>query len=184
MLIYFPLDNVMVIGYIVSMESKNTEKPRGCTNEELHALLGRMHELQTELERVSAKPFAPAYSHTELHVLQAAANLPSPNVTSIAKEIGITRGAASKIGKRLLLSGDLKEYRMSQNKKELYFSLTEKGRVVNAEHESGHTACRAKDLALFDSMTEDEKQTIAAFLARMNGHIDGKIKEYERKQEV
>lgn len=47
----------------------------------------------------------------------------------------MTRGAISKLTKKLIKKGLIVSYQKPDNKKEIYFRLTEQGKVINKVHE-------------------------------------------------
>lgn len=78
-------------------------------------------------------------SITELHVIQAIGSQEKMNVTSIAKEIGVTKSAISKITGKLLKKELIERYQLEDNQKEVFFRLAPGGESVFAFHERFHT---------------------------------------------
>ena len=77
-------------------------------------------------------------SLSEIETIEFIAKTPYPNVTKLAHHLYMTRGAASKIAKKLLKKNLVESYQIPQNKKEIYFRLTKEGQEINDRHESLH----------------------------------------------
>lgn len=101
---------------------------------------------------------------SEIETIEFIAKTPYPNVTKLAlHHLYMTRGAASKIAKKLLkrfrwiLSNSLKI-------KEIYFRLTKEGQEINDRHESLHQKFSEKDQVIFDELTDESVSNILEFL--------------------
>lgn len=57
----------------------------------------------------------------------------------------MTRSAISKIVKKLLANGDIISYQWEDNKKEIYYKLTEKGKALFDEHFIRHSAWEKRE---------------------------------------
>jgi DNA-binding MarR family transcriptional regulator len=91
-----------------------------------------------------------------------------PNVTKIANEMYMTRGAISKICKRLLKKGLVESYQRPDNNKEIYYRLTEEGRHIYNEHKKLHSQARQEKLSVINTYSEYEQSIILCFLNDIN----------------
>ena len=66
---------------------------------------------------------------SEVHCIEAIEELNEPNVRRLTEALFMTRGAISKLTKRLEQRG-LIDYKNPNNKKEVYFRLTEAGQQI------------------------------------------------------
>lgn len=64
---------------------------------------------------------------SEVHCIEAIEELNEPNVRRLTEALFMTRGAISKLTKRLEQRGLIESYKNPNNKKEVYFRLTEAG---------------------------------------------------------
>ncbi|WP_217598169.1 MarR family transcriptional regulator, partial [Cohnella sp. GbtcB17] len=72
------------------------------------------------------------------------------SVTKLAERIYMTRSAISKIAKKLMEMGLIESYQKPENKKEIYFKLSEQGEAVSRIHEELHNVFRERDRAIFE----------------------------------
>ncbi len=70
------------------------------------------------------------YGYSEIHTIAAVGNLEEPNVTEIAKRMKMTKGAISKIIKKLQIAGAMEAYQKDGNKQKVFYSLTDKGQFL------------------------------------------------------
>lgn len=112
---------------------------------------------------------------TEVHCIHWIGSLDHANVTKIAERMGMTRGAISKIARKLLGKELVASYREPTNNKEIYFRLLPGGRRMYDEHGKCHTQARAARMAVLEGYDVDEQAVILRFLDDMNRLIDIKL---------
>ena len=116
------------------------------------------------------------YSFLEIACIEFIAKLNNPNVTRLAEELYVTRGAISKATKKLLQKQDIITFRNPNNNKEFYFKLTSKGRKINQQHEDLHKAFLLNDQAVFDSFSSEKLESILEFTQLYNQHLDKELR--------
>lgn len=87
----------------------------------------------------------------------------------------MTRGAISKITKKLIKKGIIESYQKPDNKKEIYFRLTEQGKEVYKIHEELHKEFQERDKAVFDQITDEQFDMMLSFVERYSRHLDAEI---------
>jgi DNA-binding MarR family transcriptional regulator len=107
-------------------------------------------------------------SLAEVHCIDRIGILEKPNVTKVAKEMRLTRGAISKISKKLLDKALIESYRDSNNKKEIYYRLTKDGEALFHKHRSTHEKVRGEWLSFFGRYSDSEQATILRFLTEVS----------------
>ncbi|ABX42127.1 MarR family transcriptional regulator [Lachnoclostridium phytofermentans] len=117
------------------------------------------------------------YSNSELHCIEAIGKLERPNGTQLATLLSMTRGAVTKLAKRLLQDGLIERYILPDNKKEIYYRLTSTGEVLYKEHEVAHTKWEERDIVFLYSVPIKEQQVILDFLQKFNNYLQAKIQE-------
>ena len=95
------------------------------------------------------------YSYSELHTIDFIGKNPKSNVTRIAKNFMMTRGAISKIVKHLTQNGHIESYQIPDNKKEIYFRLTEEGEHIFHEHDRMHQIISTLDSEYFSAFSPE-----------------------------
>ncbi|TKI79047.1 MarR family transcriptional regulator, partial [Bacillus wiedmannii] len=82
----------------------------------------------------------------------------------------------SRMTKKLIQKGLIESYQKSENKKEIYFRLTEKGKEIYKIHEDLHKEFQERDKAVFEQVTEEEFDSIISFVEKYSRHLDAEIK--------
>ncbi|MFF2154871.1 MarR family transcriptional regulator [Paenibacillus chitinolyticus] len=116
------------------------------------------------------------YKPSEVHCIEYIEKNVDSNVTKLAESFYMTRGAISKITKQLLKKGLIESYRKPDNKKEIYFRLTEKGKVIYTIHEDLHKEFQERDKAVFEQITDEQFDSMLSFVETYSRHLDAEIK--------
>lgn len=116
------------------------------------------------------------YTSSEVHYIESIEKTPDPNVTKLAESLYMTRGAISKMTKKLEQKGIIESYQKPDNKKEIYFRLTEQGRAVYRVHEELHKEFQERDKPVFEQITDEQYDSMLALLKRYSTHLDEEIK--------
>lgn len=111
------------------------------------------------------------YKLNELELIEHIALIPDANVTKLAAASYMTRGAISKLTKRLMAKQLIESYQHDENKKEIYFRLAEEGKKINQIHQELHQQFLQRDQAVFAHMTDEEFNTIFRFIGRYRQHL-------------
>jgi DNA-binding MarR family transcriptional regulator len=88
----------------------------------------------------------------------------------------MTVGAISKTTRKLIKKGVLESYRKSDNKKEIYFRLTEQGKAVFKIHDDLHREFQERDKAVFEQVTDEQFDIMLDFTENYGSHLDAEIK--------
>lgn len=115
------------------------------------------------------------YKSVEVHYIECIGNHSEPNVTKIAEVLYMTRGAISKMTKKLEHKGLIESYQKPENKKEIYFRLTKSGQKIYDIHEKLHKEFRDRDKVVFEEITEEQFDNILAFIKKYDEHLDSEI---------
>ncbi|OCT16736.1 MarR family transcriptional regulator [Paenibacillus pectinilyticus] len=116
------------------------------------------------------------YTSTEVHCIEYIEKNIDSNVTKLAEFFYMTRGAISKLTKKLIEKGLIESYQKSDNKKEIYFKLTEQGKVIYNIHEDLHQEFQERDKAVFEQITEEQYDSMLSFVDKYCKHLDAEIK--------
>lgn len=98
------------------------------------------------------------------------------NVTKLAESFYMTRGALSKMTKKLIKKGIIESYQKPDNKKEIYFRLTSQGQKIYDIHEEMHKKFIERDRVVFEQVTEEQFTGMLNFFEKYNSHLDKEIK--------
>ncbi|MDG0792215.1 MarR family transcriptional regulator [Cohnella ginsengisoli] len=113
---------------------------------------------------------------SEVHCIEYIGKHADANVTKLAEHFYMTRSAISKIAKKLMEKGLIESFQRPDNKKEIYFKLTERGEAVNRIHEQLHNEFRERDKAVFEPITEAQWDQMMRFVERYSRHLDAEMK--------
>ncbi|MDA2327785.1 MarR family transcriptional regulator [Bacillus cereus] len=116
------------------------------------------------------------FKSSEVHCIEYIENNADSNVTQLAEAFYVTRGAISRMTKKLIQKGLVESYQKSENKKEIYFKLTEQGKEIYKIHEDLHKEFQERDKAVFEQVTEEEFNSIISFVEKYSRHLDAEIK--------
>lgn len=116
------------------------------------------------------------YKSSEVHCIEYIGSNVDTNVTKLSEYFYMTRGAMSKLTKKLMKKGVIESYQKPDNKKEIYFRLTEQGKEVYKTHEKLHKEFQERDKAIFEQVTEEQFDSMLNFIEKYSSHLDGEIK--------
>ncbi|PGD68993.1 MarR family transcriptional regulator [Bacillus wiedmannii] len=116
------------------------------------------------------------FKSSEVHCIEYIENNADSNVTQLAEAFYVTRGAISRMTKKLINKGLIESYQKSENKKEIYFKLTEQGKEIYKIHKELHNEFQQRDKAVFEQVTEAEFDSIINFVEKYSRHLDAEIK--------
>ncbi|CEP80472.1 MarR family transcriptional regulator [Paraclostridium sordellii] len=116
------------------------------------------------------------YKSSEVHCIEYIGSNVDTNVTKLSEYFYMTRGAMSKLTKKLIKKGVIESYQKPDNKKEIYFRLTEQGKEVYKIHEKLHKEFQDRDKAIFEQITEEQFDSMINFIEKYSSHLDGEIK--------
>lgn len=140
-------------------------------------LFAQYMEKQEILSKLTEDEQLHGYHYSEIHTIAAIGDLEAPNVTNIASHMHVTRGAISKITKKLLAQNLIQTYQQEGNKQKVFFRLTQEGRFLYDEHSKRHNLWLERDDAFirqFDSKTIEQ---VEAFMQSFNDYLDAQIHE-------
>ncbi len=139
--------------------------------------LALMLERQDMLSKLTESQCLDEYGYSETHCIDYIGRLELPNVTKVAEHMGMTRGAISKMTKKLLAKGLIEKYTLETNRKEIYFRLTEEGRLLFEEHAKRHRLWEKRDMNFLSRYSAEEMRMVHRFMREFNGYLEGQIAE-------
>ena len=128
------------------------------------------------LNKVKMKASLKGYKPSEVHCLEYIGRNANSNVTKLAQSFYVTRGAVSKMTKKLIKKGLIESYQKPDNKKEIYFKLTEQGKVISKTHDELHKEFQERDKAVFEQITGEQFNAMLSFVEQYNRHLDAEIR--------
>lgn len=104
---------------------------------------------------------------TSVHVIDCIGKHEPINNTSIAEKMDLSKASISKICNKLLEEGFVKRSQMMDNKKEIYFTLSPKGKKIFELHVAMHAMIEERFIASLNALSESEIQATLKFFQVM-----------------
>lgn len=111
--------------------------------------------------------------HSEIHMLQSIMEHPGLHISGIARELGITRGAASQTAKRLEKKMMITKEVSSQDSKKIVMLLTPKGETACLHHMRAHEKYRIIISHILSDSNEEQIKFLRDFLLRFEESVKG-----------
>ncbi|AAK78739.1 DNA-binding MarR family transcriptional regulator [Clostridium acetobutylicum] len=128
------------------------------------------------LNKLKMEDSLKGYKPSEVHYIECIGKNVDSNVTKLAKSLYMTRGAISKMTKKLIEKNIVESYQKADNKKEIYFRLTEKGHEIYKLHENLHKEFQERDKVVFEQVTDEQFESMLSFIEKYSKHLDSEIK--------
>ncbi|MGM0218616.1 MarR family winged helix-turn-helix transcriptional regulator [Enterococcus sp. AZ126] len=142
------------------------------TTMEFRTLFNKLSWLNKQKMEQALKEYKPS----EVHCIESIGKITDPNVTQLAESLYMTRGAISKITKKLLKKDLIERYQKPENKKEIYFRLTRQGQQVFDLHEKLHEEFQERDKVVFEDVTQEQFDDMLRFIGKYSEHLDEEMR--------
>lgn len=134
-----------------------------------------IYEKEEILGKIAFKGEYEKYGISEIHCIDFIGKIENPNVTKIAQSMNMTRGAISKLCKKLLANELIEKYKKPDNDKEIYFKLTSLGEQIYKNHEIKHKQWEERNNKFLQSIDKEEQEMAVKFLEKFNYYLDKMI---------
>jgi DNA-binding MarR family transcriptional regulator len=151
------------------------------STKEIMELFIRVVNKYNSLEKIPVKyGKIPNLYHSERHMLDMIGDNPGMNITGLAKNVGVTKGAISQVVKKLEKKGVVRRYKDIDNDKEVFIELTKSGRDIYQKHkEVNNETIRP----LYDELKKYPEEKVE-FLIKMFKWIEGFLDESRKKMQA
>ncbi|WP_235334117.1 MarR family winged helix-turn-helix transcriptional regulator [Pelosinus fermentans] len=162
------------------MNNKNMKK------DDMKAFLNTLKRLTIKMGELSrhASDIAPVgkLSFSELGLMTLIGDFDNIRVTELALKYGATKGAISKMVKKLVQKELVKKSRTQENEKEVLLSLTAMGMTVYNEKEAHFEKLSTDVSKELESLTEEQRISLFNILDLVEAHIDEHLDEPNSEQ--
>ena len=134
-------------------------------------------EKQEILSKLTEDEKLHGYNYSEIHTIAAIGDLAEPNVTQIANYMNVTRGAISKITRKLLEQNLIEANQRDGNKQKIFFRLTKTGQFLYDEHEKRHNLWLKRDDAFIKQFDPETVEQVEKFMKAFNDYLEIQIME-------
>lgn len=104
---------------------------------------------------------------SEIHTLQAIGKNPEINLTDLSILLDISKSGTSKFIRKLLEKDLIVKGRPLNNKKEVIYTLTEKGRIAYQSHEAFDKKMFGTIHDILSELTDEENEFLESFLSKL-----------------
>lgn len=144
-------------------------------SKELLQLVLEYTNLAEETDKLHNRDSLYGYDNSELNCLDAIGRMEHPNVTALAEAMRMTKGAVSKILRKLSEKGAVEPYQLGDNRQKVFYRLTGEGRVLFAAHRERHRRWEERELGFFRSLPEDEQSAAVRFFTDYNADLRARL---------
>ncbi|MDD3415833.1 MAG: MarR family winged helix-turn-helix transcriptional regulator [Lachnospiraceae bacterium] len=114
-------------------------------------------------------------SKAELHTIVAVGDNPNINITSLAENLGITKGAASQMIYKLVDKGVVEKKVSPDSDTAVVLNLTEQGLINYKAHEEYHRQTNDRAIALLREVPDSFYQYMLEYFSAFEKVIDEKL---------
>lgn len=115
---------------------------------------------EKELNKIGTLPS----NMSSIHVIECIGNHEPINNIGIATRMNLSKANITKITRKLTQDELIRRFQLADNKKEVYFKLTAKGKQVFELHETLHSKKKQQFYDLIDDFSDDKQKIILEFL--------------------
>lgn len=141
----------------------------------ISTIFNKVTERHGIINSLSEMKFISEHNVLEVHCIDLIEKVQYANVTKLSKAFRMTRGAISKLIQRLIKAGAIEAYQKPENKKEIYYKLTEFGREIYLKHEKLHQNRIDRDSLLFSQLSEEEKDFLMSIFEKIDLHLKNEL---------
>lgn len=160
-----------IVSFINNKERDSMDK-----EEMLSSVFNNMTERHGILNSLEEMKFISEHNIFEVHCIELIEKIHDANVTKLSKAFRVTRGAISKLTKKLIKAGTIEPYQKPENKKEIYYKLTKFGMDIYLKHERLHQNRIDRDSLLFSKLSEGEKDSLINIFKKIDTHLKNELK--------
>lgn len=142
----------------------------------LLSLLNGLFEKQEMLVSMESQELVQGYGYTDTNCIDLIGIMENPNVTKLASKMDMSKSAISKMMKRLIADGLVESYRREENRKEVYFKLTDAGWILFEAHRLRHQLWENRDYEFLCSLDLTMVKIVTEFMQRYNKFLENRIK--------
>ena len=132
-------------------------------------IMERMAALQYKINSNDKKPRSFGTSEllhqSEIHFINAIGIDSEINASQLSEKLSISNGAITQVADKLLKKKLIEKYKIETNKKEVYFRLTEQGKVAYESHRKFHQDLCDKMIAYLKGLSPEQIEGILGYIA-------------------
>lgn len=132
-------------------------------------IIEKMNAIQYRINMNDKKPKAFGTNQqlyqSEIHFIDAIGIDEEINASQLSNKLDITNGAVTQVAQKLIQKKLIEKYRKETNKKEVYFKLTELGKIAYENHKAFHKVLDDKIIEYLKGLSEEQIEGILGLAA-------------------
>jgi len=108
---------------------------------------------------------------SEIHFIDAIGISEEINASQLSSKLDITNGAVTQVAQKLIQKKLIEKYKKETNKKEVYFKLTELGRVAYENHKAFHKELDDKLIEYLKGLSQEQIEGLLGLVAITEEHL-------------
>ncbi len=108
---------------------------------------------------------------SEIHFIDAIGIDGGVNASRLSEKLNVSNGAVTQAADKLLKKKLIEKYKKETNKKEVYFMLTEQGKVAYESHRKFHQDLCEKITAYLKSLNKEQIDGILGYISVANENL-------------
>lgn len=102
---------------------------------------------------------------SEIHFIDAVGIEGEVNASQLSGRLGVSNGAITQVADKLSKKKLIEKYKKNDNRKEVYFRLTEQGKVAYENHKNFHRELSEKITAYLEGLSSKQIEGILGLIA-------------------
>ncbi|MBS0950163.1 MarR family transcriptional regulator [Weissella minor] len=124
------------------------------------------------INQAQGKSYFGNLKHSEIEMIALIGDLKDPNVTELAAKSNMTRGGVTKLVNKLIEKTFIEDYQSEVNQKTRLLRLTQTGKDIYTKHHEFLDRINERDASIFNSLTDEDFQTIISFGEKLTDHLN------------
>lgn len=101
---------------------------------------------------------------SEIHFIDAIGISEEINASQISSKLDITNGAVTQVSQKLIQKKLIEKYKKETNKKEVFFKLTELGKIAYENHRLFHKELNDKTMEYLEGLSKEQVEGLLGLL--------------------
>jgi DNA-binding MarR family transcriptional regulator len=150
---------------------------RGTEMNNCYKTIEKMNAIQYRINMNDKKPKSFGTNQelyqSEIHFIDAIGIGEEVNASQLSSKLGITNGVVTQVAQKLIKKKLVEKFKKETNKKEVYFKLTEMGRVAYENHKAFHKELEDKILEYLKGLSQEQIEGLLGLVAITEENLPG-----------
>ena len=116
------------------------------------------------------------FYHSERHMLDVMRDHPELNITDLARQMGVTKGAISQVVAKLEQKGAVERYKGTEDDKQVLVRLTQLGQIITTHHHEVNERTVQELSTFIEDRSHDQVEFLCDVFEWIEQHLDEELK--------